>query len=160
MSKIWRNCEAVKGRSPLLGGCDSEETRWLSVFRGSIRDIECVEKFTNMLRQFDVVVHCAAPVEFWGPWEKYEKGIIASSLELAKACNEQKVKRFIYISSESVLQDKEDLLDIDEDHPYSQEPNSFYGKSSFRYHTLKGEGQGARANWVFYVLAKRNSRAC
>lgn len=92
-------------------------------------DIEYVDSFKNKLGQFDVVVHCAGPVEFWGPWEKYEKGIVTASLELARACTEQKVKRFIYVSSESVLQDKEKLLDIDENYPYPQEPNSYYGKS-------------------------------
>lgn len=92
-------------------------------------DIEYVARFKDLLGQFDVVVHCAAPVEFWGPWDKYEKGIINASVALANACTEQDVKRFIYISSESVLQGTESLLDIDENHPYPKEPNSYYGKS-------------------------------
>ncbi len=39
------------------------------------------------------------------------------------------VLRFIYISSESVLQDKKSLLDADENTPYPVNPSSFYGKS-------------------------------
>ena len=92
-------------------------------------DIKNVDRFENLLGQFDVVVHCAAPVEFWGPWEKYETDIVAASASLAKACAEKKVKRFICISSESVLQGTESLIDIDESHPYPKEPNSYYGKS-------------------------------
>ncbi|HEX9667451.1 MAG TPA: NAD-dependent epimerase/dehydratase family protein, partial [Thermodesulfobacteriota bacterium] len=38
-------------------------------------------------------------------------------------------KRFIYISSESVLVDRKPLEGIDESCPYPEEPNSYYGKS-------------------------------
>lgn len=92
-------------------------------------DISEISSFKNSLKDLDVVIHCAAPVDFWGPWEKYQKSIVNASLELAKACIERKIKRFIYVSSEAVLQDKRNLLEIDEDHPYPQEPNSYYGKS-------------------------------
>lgn len=92
-------------------------------------DINRVEGFSAALNDIDAVVHCAAPVEFWGPWEKYQHGIIDATLSLAKECSKRNVKRFIHISSESVLQDKEDLVDIDETYPYPLEPNSFYGKS-------------------------------
>ncbi len=92
-------------------------------------DIQQVDKFTQPLADFSIVVHCAAPVEFWGPWEKYQQGIIDATLTLAKACAQQRVKRFIHISSESVLQDRDDLVDINETHPYPHAANSYYGQA-------------------------------
>ncbi|MGZ3771879.1 MAG: NAD-dependent epimerase/dehydratase family protein [Bdellovibrio sp.] len=92
-------------------------------------DIHEIKSFFDVLKTFDIVIHAAAPVEFWGPWQKYQAGIIDSTLELANACAQQGVKRFIHISSESVLQDKEPLLNINEDYAYPDQPNSFYGKA-------------------------------
>lgn len=92
-------------------------------------DITQIKDFSDSLRGVDVVIHCAAPVEFWGPWEKYQSGIIDATLSLAQECSRQNVKRFIHISSESVLQDTEELVEVDEDYSYPSEPNSFYGKA-------------------------------
>lgn len=92
-------------------------------------DLYKIKEFEVLLKDIDVVVHCAAPVEFWGPWEKFENGIVVSTSQLAEACAKKGVRRFIHVSSESVLQDKDSLLDIDETHPYPKEPNSFYGKA-------------------------------
>ncbi len=94
-----------------------------------VGDISKVENFSQSLKGMDAVVHCAAPVEFWGPWEKYQQGIVDSTIALAAACEKQGVKRFIHISSESVLQGTHDLLEIDESLPYPLEPNSYYGKA-------------------------------
>lgn len=92
-------------------------------------DMTEIEGFSNRLSEFSVVVHCAAPVEFWGPWEKYQRGIIDSTMTLANECCKQKVKRFIFISSESVLQGTSELLEINEEHPYPPMPNSSYGRA-------------------------------
>lgn len=92
-------------------------------------DITSVERFSNKLSEFDAVVHCAAPVEFWGQWAKYQQSIIDSTISLAYECAKQNVKRFIHISSESVLQNTSNLLDINEDFSYPDEPNSYYGKA-------------------------------
>lgn len=94
--------------------------------RGSLAQIESVQPY---LRDIDVVIHCAAPVEFWGPWEKYEKGIITATKQLADLSANSGVKRFVHISSESVLQDKDSLLDIDENLAYPKKPNSYYGRA-------------------------------
>lgn len=92
-------------------------------------DLSTISAWVDHLRSIDVVIHCAAPVEFWGPWEKFKGDIVDATLSLAKASAAAKVKRFIYISSEAVLQDERPLLDIDETLPYPKEPNSFYGKA-------------------------------
>jgi nucleoside-diphosphate-sugar epimerase len=93
---------------------------------GSLNDIQ---KWEDKLSDCDVLIHCAARVEFWGAWQDYYKDNTLATLDLLKSAEKYKVKRFIYISSESVLQDKNDLFDIDETYPYPKEPSSYYGKS-------------------------------
>lgn len=94
--------------------------------RGSLDNLASLQ---TDLESTDAVIHCAAPVEFWGTWEKYEKGIISATKQLADLSAKCGVKRFVHISSESVLQDKDSLLDIDENYNYPKEPNSYYGKA-------------------------------
>jgi len=98
------------------------------------------------LRGIDAIVHCAAPVEFWGKWENFERDIVTASVNLLAAANRTGVKRFIYISSESVLQDVKPLLDIDESEPYPAVPNSFYGraKKEAEIALMSGQSQATR----------------
>lgn len=96
------------------------------IVEGSLSDIGTWE--TN-LHGHDVVIHCASPVVFWGAWQKFEHEIVYATRELLAASDRQKVRRFIHVSSESVLQDKEPLLNINESFPYPAEPNSAYGKA-------------------------------
>ncbi len=91
--------------------------------------LENIAEWEKELKDQDVVIHCAAPVEFWGEWDKYQKGIVDATKFLFDASEKNDVKQFIFISSESVLQDKKDLVNITENAPYPREPNSFYGKS-------------------------------
>lgn len=92
-------------------------------------DLNDLQNWEVRLNGMDAVIHCAAPVEFWGPWKKFEQGIVDATIALAQAAARQGVKRFVYISSESVLQDTKSLLDIDESQPFPDEPNSYYGKA-------------------------------
>ncbi len=93
---------------------------------GNFTDLSSWEKH---LSGFDAVIHCAAPVEFWGRWEDFYRDTVQATIELYRAATRQGVKRFIQISSESVLQDKLPLLDIDETTPYPEMPNSIYGRA-------------------------------
>ena len=76
-----------------------------------------------------VLVHAAAPVVFWGPWSMYEREVVQASRAWYRHAAAQGVKRFIQISSESVLQGRGDLLDIDETQPVADPPNSDYGRA-------------------------------
>ena len=70
------------------------------------------------------VVHCAAFVEQWGPkdaWKKFNVDGTARMLTAAKAAG---VKRFIHISTESVLWRGQSLRNVDETYPLA--PNSPY----------------------------------
>ena len=75
----------------------------------------------------DAVVHLAAPITVWGDARELERLIADASVEILRACNRHGVKRMIYLSSESVLQDGRSLEGIDENFPYPDHPNSGYG---------------------------------
>lgn len=87
------------------------------------------QSFSDALKSVEAVIHCAAPVKFWGEWSEFETGTLVATLNLARTASNCGVKRFVTISSESVLQDKGSLLDIDESFPYPKRPNSFYGRA-------------------------------
>jgi nucleoside-diphosphate-sugar epimerase len=91
---------------------------------GSLADIDL---WKESLRGCDAVVHCAAPVEFWGPWERFENEIVTATRHLADAAAAAHVPKFIHISSESVLQDIEPIVNADETRPFPDKPNSHYG---------------------------------
>jgi 2-alkyl-3-oxoalkanoate reductase len=94
--------------------------------RGSLTDIP---RWQDALQGQEVVVHAASPIEVWGDWKTFERDIVRASLDLYRAAATQKVRRFIQISSESVLQGQGPLLDVTEAQPYPAEPNSYYGKA-------------------------------
>jgi nucleoside-diphosphate-sugar epimerase len=91
--------------------------------------LDNIADWEHHLDGVDAVVHAAAPIEFWGPWEYFDQHIARATEQLLHAAARRGVKRFVYISSESVLQAADPLLDVAEDHPYPAEPNSYYGKA-------------------------------
>ena len=88
-----------------------------------------ISEWETALDGMDAVVHCAAPVEFWGKWEDFYRDTVQATIDLYQAASRRKVGRFIQISSESVIQDKLPLLDIDETAPYPSVPSSVYGRA-------------------------------
>jgi len=93
-----------------------------------IGDLCRLSSYEEQLAGHDVVIHAASPVKFWGDWSFFQRDIIDVTRELFDAASRQHIKRFIYISSESVLQNDKPLENIDESFPYL-EPNSYYGKA-------------------------------
>jgi nucleoside-diphosphate-sugar epimerase len=91
--------------------------------------LDNIQEWACALDGQDIVVHAASPIEIWGEWDRLYREITQATANLYKACGAHNVKRFIHISSESVLQGRGDLLDIDETFPYPDEPNSYYGKA-------------------------------
>lgn len=98
----------------------------VNLIKGSLENIS---EWQSSLAGMDIVIHMAAPVVFWDKWEMYQKSIVDATSSVLKAAEQNGVGKFIYISSESVLEDKNSLIEIDESTPYPKEPNSFYGKS-------------------------------
>jgi 2-alkyl-3-oxoalkanoate reductase len=91
--------------------------------------LDNISEWETQLAGQEIVIHCAAPVEFWGAWEKFERGITLATKNLLIAATKMHLQRFIYISSESVLQDTAPLVDIDETFPCPDRPNSNYGQA-------------------------------
>lgn len=112
---LVRNAEAADRMATL--GC--------RVVEGSL---ENVGNWIKWLRGQEVVIHAAGPVEVWGPWKKFEKEIVDATEAIYRAASREQVRRFIYISSESVVQNNRPLLDIDESFPYLK-PDSNYGRA-------------------------------
>lgn len=126
IERIEKNGWEIAGLARSSNSSKKLESLKVSPILGSLENID---DWKGELSGVDVVIHCAAPVEFWGSWEKYQKGIVEPTEKLFEAAEEKGVKRFIFISSESVLQDKKELIEIDESKPYPKSPNSYYGKS-------------------------------
>lgn len=97
--------------------------------RGALTDIDV---WQGALKGQEVVIHAASPIEVWGDWKDFERDIVRASLDLYNAAARHHVRRFIQISSESVLQGAGPLLDVTESHAYPAEPNSFYGKAKMQ----------------------------
>ena len=91
--------------------------------------LENISEWKSALRDCDAVVHCASPIDLWGPWQKFEAHIVTASVQLLNEAADAGVKIFIHISSESALQDRAELVDIDESEPYPIRPNSNYGNA-------------------------------
>jgi nucleoside-diphosphate-sugar epimerase len=72
------------------------------VIRGTLDDID---EWEAQLEGHDVVIHLAAPSEFWGPWELFYDGITRATKNLLAAAARMNVKRFILVGSEATLQD-------------------------------------------------------
>lgn len=73
-----------------------------SVTRG---DLQHIDEWKHCLKGCDIFFHLAAPVIFWGNWPLFQQDIVDASLSCLKACDEYLVDRFIYSSSESVMQE-------------------------------------------------------
>jgi len=82
----------------------------------------------------EAVVHCAAFVEQWGPkdaWKRFNVDGTARMLTAAKAAG---VKRFIHISTESVLWRGQSLRNVDETYPLAP-------KSPYPYAATKAQAE-------------------
>jgi nucleoside-diphosphate-sugar epimerase len=53
----------------------------------------------------EAVLHCAAPVEFWGPYRQFEEAIVEPTLALHDAASAAGVERFVYVSAAAVVHD-------------------------------------------------------
>lgn len=72
----------------------------------------------------EAIIHCAAFVEQWGPAEAWKRFNIDGTARTLTAAKEAGAKRFIHISTESVLWRGQHLRGVDETYPRA--PNSPY----------------------------------
>ena len=94
--------------------------------KGDVRDVSVVRKFVD---DVDVVVHLAAvtsvPFSFRHPNLTYDVNVWGT-WSLLRACAEEKIDRFVFVSSCAVYGEPE-FLPVDEKHPAN--PISFYAAS-------------------------------
>ncbi|MEZ5961620.1 MAG: NAD-dependent epimerase/dehydratase family protein [Hyphomonadaceae bacterium] len=76
------------------------------------------------IRDAEAIVHCAAFVEQWGPVDAWKRFNIDGTDRMLRASSEAGAKRFIHISTESVLWRGQHLRGVDETYPRA--PNSPY----------------------------------
>ena len=91
--------------------------------QGDIRDRATV---IESCRDIDVVFHVASKVEHWGLWEDFFDTNVRGTQYVIEGCKINGIKRLIYTSSPSVVFNHQDLLDVDESHPYSSNFDSYY----------------------------------
>lgn len=93
-----------------------------------VGSLDNIADWQDALAGQEAIIHLAAPLDFWGRWRTMKQAIAEATVHLYRAADQHQVKRFIHISSESVLQNEKPLLDIDESFPY-QDPDSYYGRA-------------------------------
>lgn len=82
----------------------------------------------------EVVVHCAAHVAEWGPFERYRTENVEGTRRVLLAAKEAGVRRVVHMSTESVLFRGDHLRDMDESWPYPR-------FTPFPYSATKGEAE-------------------
>ncbi len=78
----------------------------------------------GLIGNAEAVVHCAAFVEQWGPKDAWRKFNVDGTARMLTAARAAGVKRFIHVSTESVLWRGQSLRNVDETYPLA--PNSPY----------------------------------
>lgn len=114
-------------------------------------DLESVE--AGHLAGVEAVLHCAAFVEQWGPadaWERFNVGGTARMLGAAKAAG---ARRFIHISTESVLWHGQHLRNADETYPLALTSPYPYSRTKARAEVLVA--QAAAPDFVTIILRPR-----
>ena len=76
----------------------------------------------------DVVIHAAAFLGQWDNYQSYFDTNVTGTESILRVAKEAGVKKIIYISTESVLVNGQDLLSVNENYPYPDTP-FYYSKT-------------------------------
>ncbi len=101
----------------------------------------------------EVVLHCAAFVEQWGPPDAWKRLNVDGTARMLKAAREAGVKRFIHISTESVLWRGQHLRGVDETYPLA--PNSPYPYAATKAQAEMLVREGNAPNFTTIILRPR-----
>ncbi|MGH8517797.1 MAG: NAD-dependent epimerase/dehydratase family protein [Panacagrimonas sp.] len=94
--------------------------------RGELLDAAA---FGRDLEGCDVVFHCAAVVEEWGPRALYQQINVDGTRAVLGAAHAARVKRFVHVSTEAVYADGGAMADFDESRPLPERPLPRYPAS-------------------------------
>lgn len=81
------------------------------------------------LEGVDAVVHCAAFVQEWGTREEFWAANVDGTRQLLDVARRAGVKRFVHVGSEAALFAGDDLIDVDETHPYPERQRFLYSET-------------------------------
>lgn len=110
MSRSERSDTAIRALGATPVRCDLD-----NITAGDIADAE-------------IVVHCAAFVEQWGPRDAWFRFNVEGTRAVLTAARQAGAKRFIHIGTEAALMEGQHLRGVDETYPLA--PNSPYPYSS------------------------------
>ncbi|HVD97857.1 MAG TPA: NAD-dependent epimerase/dehydratase family protein [Cytophagaceae bacterium] len=80
-------------------------------------DLSDKEFCQNITQQTDLIIHCAALSSPWGALQEFENANIVSTQNLLEASIDNKVKRFIFISTPSIYFEYKDRFNVKESDP-------------------------------------------
>ncbi|MGE0708356.1 MAG: NAD-dependent epimerase/dehydratase family protein [Planctomycetota bacterium] len=81
------------------------------------------------LADVDAVVHCAAYVEEWGTRAQFVQGNVEGTRAMLAAARAAGVRRFVHMGTEAALFAGQDLIDVDEEHPYPRRQRFLYSET-------------------------------
>ncbi len=113
----------VKVRVLCRGSYPHLEKAGCTVFQGEISDVELVHK---AVAGCDVVFHAAAKAGIEEPYSEYERINYQGTLNIIRACQQNKVDRLVYTSSPSVVFSHGDICGGDESLPYPDHHEAYY----------------------------------
>jgi nucleoside-diphosphate-sugar epimerase len=93
------------------------------IIRGQLDDTEFL---AEAFKDVDVVIHSAARVKEEGSREQFVFENLTLTQKVVNAAKKSGVKKFIFISSPSVLAELKDQIDIDESYPYPTAALNYY----------------------------------
>jgi len=103
----------------------------VELFPGDLGDLDALR---NLPEGGDIVFHLAALVTDWGQAQNFYKYNVLATQELLESSKAHGVKRFIYMSSSTVVWKSDfwnihKLVDIDETYPYTEKHTDNYNAS-------------------------------
>lgn len=107
----------------------------------------------DSLQGVDVIVHCAAYVEEWGPWKAYWDANVDGTKQLLAAAKTAGVRRFVHIGTEAALFHGQPLNDVDETYPLALD--SPYPYSRTKAHAEKAVREANETGFETIVLRPR-----
>ncbi|NRB40830.1 MAG: NAD-dependent epimerase/dehydratase family protein [Pseudomonadales bacterium] len=89
-------------------------------------DITDQHQVLEACHDINTVFHAASKTGPWGDYQEFYNTNVIGTQNIISACKQQNVSRLIYTSSPSVLSFYDDLINVDESHPFPKKRISAY----------------------------------
>lgn len=107
-------------------------------------DIEDPISCHSATQDIDIVIHSAARAMDYGNYKTFEKTNIEATKNLLTAAKKNRVQKFLFISSPSVVAEFKDQININEQYPYPRKAMNYYcdSKAKAERYVLSQNGYG------------------